>query len=281
MCTPIAHAKLSKIVRLALRRLCSDLHPDNQEDIIDGLGELPSFLRLGSARQLTLPYSRQLDVVRLAHAHVLILICRPSLNITGNAGTLSTQLRGDINSDRRQRQQEICLDAAHSVARISGFKVYVDPTGLLRIYVICFCAVKVMFVFLAQTAEVVKKEGDLAMREKIVQHGKSIGRTERNGKRYVFALRELWRKVRKPLIKLESVEQQYAVLEKVADLTGIRSLCQYCSSTPFGADVSPSEVKLSSELLGKQVSPKESTIMLRVSGLDDNPQDNTIIVIVI
>ncbi|KAK9365565.1 fungal-specific transcription factor domain-containing protein [Lipomyces kononenkoae] len=266
VCTPIAHAKLSKVVRLALRRLYSDVHPNNQEDIIDELGkmvrdwveELPSFLRVGSAQELTLPYSRQLDVVRLAHAHVLILIYRPSLNITQGARMEeSTQFCANVTSDRRQqKQQEICLEAALSVARIRWLKGVSGSYWFIAY--ICFCAVTVMFVFVAQHPNSSRRSEILQCAKKLCSTERRLATQSEMAKRYVLALRvsvivlclyivlnhiddkqELWRQVRKPLVKLESAEQQHVGLEKTGDWTRLRSLDENSPPTPIEADISP------------------------------------------
>ncbi|KAK9243092.1 fungal-specific transcription factor domain-containing protein [Lipomyces tetrasporus] len=208
MYTPIAHAKLSKIIRQVLRRLYSDVDPENQEDVIDELGdkvvkwveELPSFLRLRSSGGLKLPYSRQLDVVRLAHAHALILIYRPSLNIpVGGQGSPKPNVGISL---RKQRHQEKCLDAALSVARIRGFK---DLSGSYwYISYIYFSAATVMFVFLAQHPNSLKKKEILQCAKKLCHMERMLAAQNDMAKRYVSALTELWHQVRRNLKQLES-----------------------------------------------------------------------------
>ncbi|KAK9321591.1 fungal-specific transcription factor domain-containing protein [Lipomyces orientalis] len=206
MYTPIAHAKLSKIIRRVLRRLYSDVVPENQEDVIDELGndvlkwveELPPFLRLRSSGGLKLPYSRQLDVVRLAHAHALILIYRPSLNV-GGQGSYKSKVSISL---RKQSHQEKCLDAALSVARMRGFR---DLSGSYwYISYIYFSAATVMFVFLAQHPNSSKKKEILQCAKKLCQMERILAAQNDMARRYVSALTELWHQVRKHLKQLES-----------------------------------------------------------------------------
>ncbi|KAK9458422.1 fungal-specific transcription factor domain-containing protein, partial [Dipodascopsis uninucleata] len=200
MCTPIAHTQLSRIIRLTLRKLYSDTSPENQEDLIDELGQLiekwertlPQFLRLRSSGGLKLPFSRQLDVIRLAHVHCVILIYRPSLNISRKYKSVI----GSIPS-RRKAHQELCLEAALKVSKMKSLN---DLSGSYWfVAYIVFCAATVMLVYLSQNPETTRKNEVLQSARRLCDVERSLASQSGMANRYLSVLSELWRQVRKKL----------------------------------------------------------------------------------
>ncbi|KAK9321783.1 hypothetical protein V1517DRAFT_261625 [Lipomyces orientalis] len=207
MYSPIAHAKISRIVRLALRKLYRDMPSDNQEDVIDDLarqvGEweksLPTFLRLNSQTDgLRLPYSRQADVIHLAHAHALILIYRPSLNLMDGSlrQTDVTTTLADVSA-RKRAQQSKCLEAAMGVAEMDGF-ANISGSNWFIAYV-AFCAVTVMFVYLTHHPLSPSRHLILQRARKLCDLEITLSGQSNMAKRYVSALKALWHQVQKYL----------------------------------------------------------------------------------
>ncbi|KAK9318374.1 fungal-specific transcription factor domain-containing protein [Lipomyces starkeyi] len=203
----IAHAKVSRIVRSALRKLYRDMPSECQEDIIDDLASqvdewermLPMFLKPSSQTGgLRLPYSRQVDIIHIAHAHALILIYRPSLNLMDASfrQTNGTPTLLDVSA-RRRRQQDRCLEAAMSVAEMDDF-ANISGSNWFIAYVV-FCAVTVMFVYLTHHPLNPNRQLILLRVRKLCNVEMSLSRQSDMAKRYVFALKELWVQVQKYL----------------------------------------------------------------------------------
>ncbi|KAK9491780.1 hypothetical protein V1508DRAFT_193474 [Lipomyces doorenjongii] len=203
----IAHAKVSRVVRSALRKLYRDIPSEYQEDIIDDLAGqvdewenmLPMFLKPSSQTGgLRLPYSRQVDVIHIAHAHALILIYRPSLNLMDASvrQTDGTPILLDVSA-RRRRQQDKCLEAAMSVAEMDDF-VNISGSNWFIAYVV-FCAVTVMFVYLKHHPLNPNRQLILQRVRKLCNVEMSLSRESDMARRYVSALNELWHQVQKYL----------------------------------------------------------------------------------
>ncbi|KAK9387891.1 hypothetical protein V1515DRAFT_638617 [Lipomyces mesembrius] len=201
----IAHAKISRIVRSALRKLYRDMPSECQEDIIDDLASqvdewkkmLPMFLKPSSQTGgLRLPYSRQVDIIHIAHAHALILIYRPSLNLMDASvrQTDGTTTLLDV-SERRRRQQDKCLEAAMSVAEMDDF-ANISGSNWFIAYVV-FCAVTVMFVYLTHHPLNPNRQLILQRVRKLCNVEMSLSKESDMAKRYVSALNELWHQVQK------------------------------------------------------------------------------------
>ncbi|KAK9458183.1 fungal-specific transcription factor domain-containing protein [Dipodascopsis uninucleata] len=209
----VGQAKLSRIVRSALRRLYPGHPIVNQESIIDELSEqvqqwqkeLPSFLTEGS-ETLALPYSRQADVVHLAREHALILISRPSLNLfdgMAEASKLSSLSPVDI-PPRRKAQQDYCLEAAMRVAQYRDFSGLTGSNWFVAY--VAFCAITVMFVYLSYHPQAPQRHRVLQGARQLCDVEMMLARESDMAKRYVSALKELWQQVRNRLRKQMSDE---------------------------------------------------------------------------
>ncbi|KAK7206466.1 hypothetical protein BZA70DRAFT_274295 [Myxozyma melibiosi] len=228
--SPIAHAKISKIIRTALRKLYFnpnvDRSSEEQEQLIDNLAaevvnweeELPSFLRLNalsSSNGLKLPYARQIDVIHVVHAHALILIYRPSLNLfepVNMAARQNQQRPYQLKASSRKRaQQEKCLDAALEVADMGDFSS-LSGSNWYTSYVV-FCSITVMFVYLAHNPKTERRKDILDRARKLCDVEMRLSTQSDMAKRYVSALKELWRQVRRYLSGQQQQQQQQPMAE--------------------------------------------------------------------
>ncbi|KAK9460472.1 uncharacterized protein V1516DRAFT_408969 [Lipomyces oligophaga] len=214
MHSSIAHAKISRIMRRALRTLyggeknAPKPQSVEQEILIDELSAevqqwelaLPSFLRISSrlmSSDLKLLYTRQIGVMHLAHVHALILIHRPSLymhssHVYATKAATRIALSGNdaVISERQKAQQDKCLAAALSVTDFSDFS---QLTGSFwyTAYVV-FCAVTVMFVYLAHRPDTHARSEILKKARQLCEVEKRFAEQSDMCKRYVSALQELW-----------------------------------------------------------------------------------------
>lgn len=226
MHTLIAHAKISRIIRAGWRKLyhhlSQNLTEGEQENIIDELAadvarweeDLPSFLRLNSLSSsdgVKLPYARQIDVIHLAHAHALILIYRPSLNMFASSATVMSKRFPRSNdsaiSPRRRSQQEKCLQAALSVADMGDFSILSGSNWYIS-YIV-FCSITVMFVYLLHHPNIESRALILDRARKLCEVEMRFSAYSNNmAKRYVSALKELWRQVSDRLNEQQSSSQK-------------------------------------------------------------------------
>ncbi|KAK9476123.1 fungal-specific transcription factor domain-containing protein [Lipomyces japonicus] len=207
MYSPVAHAKLSRILRRALRLLYNGIPRLDQEDIIDQLAaqvsqwseELPPFLKLkATAEGLRLPYSKQADTLHIGHAHALIVIHRPSLNLASNFN----DTKRPSMTLRRRAHQDSCLAAAISVAEMGDF-ANLSAANWLIAYVV-FCAVTIMFIYLAHNPWTSDRPIILQSARKLCDIEMRISSESDMAKRYVSALKELWHQVRKHIHKSDN-----------------------------------------------------------------------------
>ncbi|KAK9244805.1 hypothetical protein V1506DRAFT_540397 [Lipomyces tetrasporus] len=275
MYSPIAHAKISRIVRLALRKLYRDMPGDNQEGVIDDLARqvreweesLPTFLRLNSQTGgLRLPYSRQVDVIHLAHAHALILIYRPSLNLMDGLlrQTDVTATLADVSA-RKRAQQSKCLEVAMGVAEMDGY-ANLSGSNWFIAYV-AFCAVTVMFVYLTHHPLSPDRHLILQRARKLCDLEISLSGQSNMAKRYVSALKALWHQVRKYLrIGAHSFSSSQSLDSSIAaasprvghvsaSMSVTASATLQSSSTPLGTVPSLAQVSREMSFHGVEVQP--------------------------
>ncbi|KAI5840158.1 fungal-specific transcription factor domain-containing protein [Morchella snyderi] len=239
MHAPVAHAKLARIVRLALRTLYNDRQKseeDNLEEmvVVDGLAtkiadwenSLPGFLKVKAPGSLLLIYARQSAVIQLAHAHALIMIYRPFLPLSGLTSSPASSIvandSGGPRSARVKVYQDCCLDAALKVwSLVSGLAKNrsISSPFWFSAYV-TFCAATVMLVYAAQNPDSSKRRTALKAAERCCSIEKMLaGGSNKMAQRYASALEGLLRQVKSRLELVDRNVKETVNLGATLDMT--------------------------------------------------------------
>jgi len=199
MLASMAHAKVSRIVRLTLKSLYLEPSAQYSVEVVDSLvnemdaweRELPEFLKTKNSGGLQPIYARQSQVIRLAQQHALIMICRPSLPLSGLAPTLSETSHPDVSSHGHlQHHQDRCVDAALAIHDISSSLLKrgsIDGRFWYTAYIL-FCAATVMLVYIGHNPTSLRRQQIWDVAQRCCEMERRLMAANKLAQRYVAAL---------------------------------------------------------------------------------------------